>query len=106
MARKKPIIESPYVTPFGTINVGDKVVAVTTEYSHRVKMFKATYLGYIESGTDRRVKISRNEVKFVQYWKDPDFSQAEIRREVVTITSTLQLNRIAPIKLDAPTDNA
>ena len=49
MAIKKPIVQESFTNEFGTVNVGDTVMAVTTGYSHNVSVRRATYLGYIES---------------------------------------------------------
>lgn len=117
MAKKKPLIEQSFESDFGTVNVGDTVVAVTTGFSHRVKVFKAKYIGYIESSTyfgapHKKVKLEYDGEDYVWYhkgtntpWKptyaeymDPDFpNKFESRKTLCTRTTTLQLNRIAPI---------
>ena len=117
MTVKKPIIQEAFTNEFGTVNVGDLVMAVTTGYSHNVSVYKATYLGYIESkdswhGTlSKKVKIAVQETSRDLYhkgtdnkysWRDGNFSAIkdtlEVRETPYTRNATLQLNRIAPIK--------
>lgn len=118
MASKKPLIQESYSNDFGTINVGDDVMVVTTGYSHRVRVYKAKYLGYIESTgwrgeTIKKVKVGYEATRNVPYWKETgkkfnwatdynartyDRNAIEYREEKYPATSTLQLNRVAPIK--------
>jgi len=117
MTVKKQIIQAPFTNDFGTVNVGDLVMAVTTGYSHNVSVYKAKYLGYIESddswnGTkQKKVKLEVQEIGREWYykgtekkwsWKDGSFSaqkdNLELREFPYTRNATLQLNRIAPIK--------
>jgi len=52
MALRKPV-ELPYESDLGhTINVGDKVLIVTTGYSHSVKVRMGTYLGKTKDDTN------------------------------------------------------
>ena len=116
MATKKPIIEQPFTNEFGTINVGDTVMVVTTGYSHRVSVNKGRYLGYIESQgwrgqTEKKVKLEVQSYRNVWYYKGTDTEwkwnysnyhqvkdQLETRQVPYFRKTTLQLNRIAPIK--------
>lgn len=116
MATKQTVIAQPFTNEFGTVNVGDTVMAVTTGYSHRVSVSKAKYVGYIESvgwrgNTVKKVKLdveatrtawffkgTDNEFKWSQgnYYEVKD--QLETRKMPYIRRTTLQLNRIAPIK--------
>lgn len=120
MASKKPIIQESFTNEFGTVNVGDTVMAVTTGYSHRVDVYKAIYLGYIESedwrgAIEKKVKLEVEEERNVQVWADngrefnwkteynnstwPDVQKLLTYKKVMRkYQSTLKLNRIAPIK--------
>ena len=120
MASKKPIIKESFTNKFGTVNVGDTVMAVTTGYSHNVSVYKAIYLGYIESQewrgeVEKKVKLEVEEEHSVQVWADngrefnwrteynsstwQDVQKLLTYKKVMkTRTATLQLNRIAPIK--------
>lgn len=118
MTTKKPLIQEAFTNDFGTVNVGDTVMVVTTGYSHRVSVYKAQYLGYIEGASWRgektkKVKVGYEATRRVAYWKDTgkkfnwatdynartyDRNNIEYRQEKYPATSTLQLNRIAPIK--------
>lgn len=120
MAIKKPIIQESFTNEFGTVNVGDTVMAVTTGYSHNVSVYKAIYLGYIESQgwngkVEQKVKLEVEEEHNVQVWADngrefnwkteynnstwQDVQKLLTRKKVMkTRNTTLQLNRIAPIK--------
>lgn len=111
------IIEQPWVNEFGTTNVGDIVMVVTTGYSHNVHVNKAKYVGYIESTKYgkpcRKVKLEVEEYKDVFYYKgtdtrwafnydeyrSPEFrDKLEVRKVFSYIRkTTLQRNRIAPI---------
>ena len=115
MTIEKPIIEQPFTNEFGTVNVGDAVMAVTTGYSRRVSVIKGRYLGYIES-QDRRGQIEKKvklEVQFYRkawYYKGTDTEwkwnssycqvkdQLETRQVPCFRKTTLRRNRIAPIK--------
>lgn len=115
MTAKQNIIEKPFTNDFGTVNVGDTVMLVTTGYSHNVHVKKGTYLGYIESTnswnqkTEQKVKVAVQESTSEWYfkgsekkwtWRDGPFEKdkLELRSEPYTRITTLQLNRIAPIK--------
>jgi plastocyanin len=120
MTTKKQIIQQPFTNEFGTVNVGDTVMAVTTGYSHNVSVYKAKYLGYIESqgwggAVEQKVKLEVEEEHNVQVWADngrefnwskeynsstwPDVKNLLTYKKVMkTRKATLQLNRIAPIK--------
>lgn len=118
MSSKKSLIKEPFTNEFGMINVGDDVMVVTTGYSHRVSVYKAKYLGYIESTdwhgeTIKRVKVAYQATRHVPYIKATgkkfnwntdydartyDRNNIEYRQEYYDATSTLQLNRVAPIK--------
>ena len=97
----------------GIVNVGDKVVVITTGYSHRVNVKEGTYLGYIEGAYGKRAKVEIVEKTRVfvhnktgenyNYWKHgslwdsirTDFTHVDRTYHRIT---TLQLNRIATIK--------
>lgn len=118
MTQPLPLIEQPFTNEFGTVNVGDMVMAVTTGYSHNVNVSKAKYLGYVESvgwrgATVKKVKLEVQDYHHVWYYKGtnvrwaynyaeaiaPDFKEKiESRRVPYTRKTTLNLNRIAPIK--------
>jgi hypothetical protein len=116
MTIAKPIIEQPFTNEFGTINVGDVVVAVTTGYSHRVSVIKGRYLGYTESQgrhgqTEKRVKLEVQSYRNVLYYKGTDTEwkwkygtyhqvkdQLETRQVPYFRKVTLRRNRIVPIK--------
>lgn len=115
MTAKKQLIQKPFTNDFGTVNVGDTVMAVTTGYSHNVSVYKATYLGYIESENswsktkEKKVKLAVHEIAREWYhkgtdkkwsWRDCAFDKEklELREEPYIRNATLQLNRIAPIK--------
>ena len=120
MAIKKPIVQESFTHEFGTVNVGDTVMAVTTGYSHNVSVRRATYLGYIESEgwngkVEQKVKLEVEEEHRVQVWADngrefnwkTEYNKNTWQdvRDLLTSKkvmkkrqSTLQLNRIAPIK--------
>ena len=116
MAIKKPIIEQPFTTEFGTVNVGDVVVAVTTGYSHRVSVKKGRYLGYTESQgrhgqTEKKVKLEVQSYRKAWYYKGTDTEwkwshgnyyqvkdQLETRQVPYFRKTTLRRNRIVPIK--------
>lgn len=116
MATKQLLIEQPFESDFGVVNVGDTVMAVATGYSHNVHVYKGKYLGYIEStqyGKPRKkVKLEVEEFNHVWYYKGtnirwaynyaeaiaPDFKEKfESRKISFTRKTTLNLNRIAPI---------
>lgn len=115
---KKQLIEKPFESKFGIVNVGDQVVFVTTGYSHNVSVSKGKYIGYIESEdwhgrSIKKVKLEEECYHHVWYnkemntkcayptWvqmKDEEFmSKIETRKVPYTRTTTLQLNRIAPL---------
>lgn len=116
MTQPLPLIEQPFTNEFGTINVGDTVIAVTTGYSHNVSVSKAKYLGYIESvgwrgAIVKKVKLEVQNFRNVWYYKGTDTEwkwnysdyhkvkdQLETRQVPYFRKTTLQLNRIAPIK--------
>lgn len=127
MTQPLPLIEQPFTNEFGTINVGDTVMAVTTGYSHNVSVSKAKYLGYIESvgwrgAIVKKVKLEVQNFRNVWYYKGTDTewkwnygdykvkdqletrqvpyfrNQLESRQVPYFRKTTLQLNRIAPIK--------
>ena len=116
MTIAKPIIEQPFTNEFGTVNVGDVVVAVTTGYSHRVSVKKGRYLGYIESQGQhgqivKKVKLEVQSYRTVWYYKGTDTEwkwkysnyhqvkgQLETRQVPYFRKTTLRRNRIVPIK--------
>jgi hypothetical protein len=120
MTSKNPIIKQSFTNEFGTANVGDTVMAVTTGYSHNVSIYKAIYLGYIETQgwrgeVEKKVKLEVEKEHIVSVWandgrefnwkteynKDTwqDVQKLLIRKNVMKKhKSTLKLNRIAPIK--------
>lgn len=107
MARKE-IIQNEWDCEFGKIQVGDRVVVITEEYSHRISMRVGKYLGYIESEGWRGEKVRKVKVEVEstrhQYfikgtnklcsWTNPE---AEFRKVKYTFTTTLQRNRIVPL---------
>ena len=116
MTQPLPLIEQPFTNEFGTINVGDTVIAVTTGYSHNVSVSKAKYLGYIESvgwrgAIVKKVKLEVQNFRNAWYYKGTDTEwkwnynnyhevkdKLEMRQVPYFRKTTLQLNRIAPIK--------
>ncbi len=112
---KVKFIEAPFTNKFGTVNVGDTVVAITTGYSHRVRMRKAKYVGYIEStdwrgNTIEKVKLEVEDTRNAWFLKGTDTEwkwdyktwremqdKIETRKVPYTRKTTLQLNRIAKI---------
>lgn len=116
MTQPLPLIEQPFTNEFGTINVGDTVMAVTTGYSHNVSVSKAKYLGYVESvgwrgATVKKVKLEVQNFRNAWYYKGTDTEwkwnynnyhevkdKLEMRQVPYFRKTTLQLNRIAPIK--------
>ncbi len=115
MAKAK-LIQAPMKGVFGeTVNVGDKVMAVTTSWGNAY-VAKGTYIGYIEgsgyykqcaqieSERERRVLVKPDGTPF--NWKK-DYNGATwsevqptltYKTEKYIRTSTLKLNRIATIK--------
>ena len=116
MTQPLPLIEQPFTNEFGTINVGDTVIAVTTGYSHNVSVSKAKYLGYIESvgwrgAIVKKVKLEVQSYRNAWYYKGTDTEwkwnysnyhqvkdQLETRQVPYFRKTTLRLNRIVPIK--------
>ena len=114
---KAQVIAAPIKGALGTdINVGDTVMVVTTGYSHRVRVSKGTYVGYIESSgyykkrarieteAERRILTKPDGTDF-NWSKDYDKNTwAEVQPTLVYRTekyiakSTLCLNRIATIQ--------
>ena len=100
------------------INVGDTVMVVTTGYSHRVRVTKGKYVGYIESqsyyGKTKRARIEVEEQRSYQVKPDgtrfdwnKDYNSATWNEVKETLTrryepyirkATLNLNRIATLK--------
>ena len=113
---KVVLIQAPIKGVFGEIvNVGDKVMAVTTGWSNAY-VSKGTYVGYIEGSgyykqrarieveRERRILMKPDGTPFI-WKKDYDRNTwAEVqptltyRTEKYIRTSTLNLNRIATIK--------
>ena len=113
---KAQVIAAPIKGALGNdVNVGDTVMVVTTGYSHRVRVTKGTYVGYIESSgyynkrarieteAERRILTKPDGTDF-NWSKDYDKNTwAEVqptlvyRTEKYTRKSTLCLNRIATI---------
>ena len=111
---KKTLIEKPFMSEFGEVNVGDEVVFVTTGYSHNVNFNKGVYKGYIETDGEKRVKVLHEFVRSEQFlpngkefnWKTDynsttwnDIKNTLIRKNVTKYAmTTLKLNRVAPLK--------
>lgn len=114
---KAQVIAAPIKGALGNdVNVGDTVMVVTTGYSHRVRVSKGTYVGYIEGSgyhykqrarieveRERRVLTKPDGTDFS--WKK-DYDSATWKEVQPTLTyrtekyiqkSTLCLNRIATI---------
>ena len=117
MAKAK-VIAAPIKGALGNdVNVGDTVMVVTTGYSHRVRVSKGTYVGYIEGSgyhykkrarieveRERTVRVKPDGTDF-NWNKDydsktwPEFSKTlTFRTEKYIQKSTLCLNRIATIQ--------
>lgn len=112
---KAQVIAAPIKGALGNdVNVGDTVMVVTTGYSHRVRVTKGKYVGYIESsGYQKRARIETEAERRIltkpdgtdfNWSKDYDKNTwAEVQPTLVYRTekyiakSTLYLNRIATI---------
>ena len=113
---KAQVIAAPIKGALGTeIQVGDTVMVVTTGYSHRVRVSKGKYVGYVQSSGyyKQRARIEIERERFVRVKPDgTDFNWAkdydsktypELNKQMTTRTekyiqkSTLCLNRIATI---------
>lgn len=110
---KATLIQAPIKGVLGTdINVGDKVMVVTTGYSHNVSVNKGTYLGYIEGAgyykqrarvavdvIERKWhhKVTGEEWNWTKHGRlgTTDF---EVRETPGIRMTTLCLNRIATLK--------
>lgn len=105
-------IEKPYTNKFGTLNPGDKCIAVTVS-TQRVRVTEAEYVGYIERSDWRggnpqqfvQVKRPAKIFEGVFYkgtdepagWpRDPD-REVEYRSREGFKISTLQYNRVFPL---------
>lgn len=116
MGKIATVIEAPIKGALGNdVNVGDTVMVVTTGYSHRVRVSKGKYVGYIESSGyyGKRARIETEAERRVLTKPDgTDFNWskdyqpgtwAEVqptltyRTEKYIAKSTLNLNRIATI---------
>jgi len=111
---KKALIEKPFMSKFGEVNVGDEVVYVTTSYGHSVRFSKGIYKGYIETDGEKKVKVCYEFVTNAQFFPNgkefnwntdynsntwSDIKNTLIRKDVTkNAMITLQLNRIAPLK--------
>lgn len=113
---KAQVIAAPIKGALGNdVNVGDTVMVVTTGYSHRVRVTKGKYVGYIQGGgyykqrarieveRERSVRVKPDGTDF-DWNKDydsktwPEFSKTlTFRTEKYIQKSTLCLNRIATI---------
>lgn len=113
---KAQVIAAPIKGALGNdVNVGDTVMVVTTGYSHRVRVTKGKYVGYIQGSgyypkrarieveAERRILTKPDGTDFC--WKKDYDSKtwAEVQPTLVYRTekyiakSTLCLNRIATI---------
>ena len=113
---KAQVIAAPIKGALGNdVNVGDTVMVVTTGYSHRVRVTKGKYVGYIQGSgwykqrarveveCERSVRVKPDGTVFS--WKTdydsktwPEVSKTlTFRTEKYTRQSTLCLNRIATI---------
>jgi len=111
---KKPIIELPFMSEFGEVNVGDKVAVLSTGYSHSVNFGPGVYMGYIVTEAGKYVKVMRESLQTVQFFPNGkefnwskdynhntwnDIKDTLVSRQVVKHKmTTLYLNRIAPLK--------
>lgn len=113
--KKKQRVEQAFTSNFGTVNVGDQVVAITTGYNNRVNVYKGTYLGFIETDNGPRVQIEFPHTETIAAFRDgkewnwscgsyemykkmlEDGELVKVTRTVRKI-STLILNRIVPLK--------
>lgn len=123
MGKLATLIEAPIKGAFGNnVNVGDTVMVVTTGYSHRVKVEKGTYKGYIEGVNGQRARIETECTGYKRYWNDTgeEFKyrgtrekglpshyvayfktleeQTHLSEYKYTRKTTLNLNRIATLK--------
>jgi hypothetical protein len=115
MGKPAQVIAAPIKGALGNdVNVGDTVMVVTTGYSHRVSVNKGKYVGYIESGSQKRARIEVESTRTFQVKPDgtefswsKDYNSATwsdvrptltYKTEPWTRKSTLQLNRIATIQ--------
>ena len=117
MAKAK-VIAASIKGPLGNdVNVGDTVMIVTTGYSHRVRVNKGKYMGYIEGTGHYYKQRARVEVECQRNvlvkpdgtdfdwskdynsgtWKDVQPTLTN-RTEIYTRKSTLCLNRIVTIQ--------
>jgi len=113
---KAQVIAASIKGAFGAdVNVGDTVMVVTTGYSHRVRVTKGKYVGYINGSGyyKKRARIEIEKERIIQVKPDgTDFvwskdyhrdTWAQVqptltyRTEKYIQTSTLCLNRIATI---------
>ena len=113
---KAQVIAAPIKGALGNdVNVGDTVMVVTTGYSHRVRVSKGKYVGYIQGSGwyKQRARIEVEKERTIQVkpdgtdfdWRKDYDSKTwnEVRPTLTTRTekyiqlSTLCLNRIATI---------
>jgi hypothetical protein len=113
---KANVIAAPIKGALGNdVNVGDTVMVVTTGYSHRVRVNKGKYVGYIEGSGyySKRARIEVEKERTIQVKPDgTDFDWRKdydsktwkevqptltTRTEKYIVKSTLCLNRIATI---------
>lgn len=116
MGTKATLIQAPIKGVFDReINVGDKVLVVTTGYSHRTNLREGTYKGYVE-GSGYYKQRARIEIAAVArtwynkatgekydyrkhgWWSNEMKDNFEVKTEPYTYETTLNLNRIATLK--------
>jgi hypothetical protein len=116
MGKLATVIAAPIKGALGNdINVGDTVMVVTTGYSHRVRVNRGKYVGYIEGSgyykhrarieveKERQIRVKPDGTDF-DWRKDYDSKTYPELLKVMTVRtekyiqkSTLCLNRIATI---------
>lgn len=100
-----------FETPYGTVNPGDEVYAITTGYNHCVSIRKGFYLGFLGTRKKPRVQLEV-ERKMTTWWDTVDnckyrwmkphsYFVENVKRidEVKLATTTLQRNRILPLTI-------
>jgi hypothetical protein len=100
-----------FETPYGTVNPGDVVYAITEGYNHQISIRRGIYLGFLGTRQNPRVQLEV-ERKMTTWWDTVDncnyrwnkphsyFTEKVERRDVVKqVTTTLQLNRILPLTI-------
>jgi hypothetical protein len=124
MGRKRERVVAPYSNEFGTINPGEECLVVTVS-TKTTNLRKGKYLGYLEQevyqwnrGESKKVKeqkvqvevegkkwVYMNEAGETASWTDIYYNMSDEEKKKYkgqyipcTYITTLQLNRIAPLK--------